>query len=344
MPSRSLSDEQLRLKWNTLQPEELAKLAESIDDEYLVDGWVPAKKITLMLGDTGLGKTPLAYHLGLAIASGTPIFSRPVKMGRVLYLDGENGILRANDMVRNISAHLGLPEPPKNFELISFDYMAPGWGPEKLELLIADHMPELVIVDTMSTWWGHIEEKNVSAATQYQLLRKIINRCGCGVLVIHHTRKPIENPNALRPLDSIRLTQENSRQWFKLSRGASALVNNADMRLGVDLPSEDSLFDKDTAIVVGGYERVVGDIPLVSLVKVFDDASGDPTGYKLGTSLDLLSPQLAEFARALPMEFSFTEAMKIYGRQNNPTAQALQALVSAGILQPHSARMPWKKI
>src|SRR5258708_14136069 len=47
----------------------------------LVEGLLPPRSVNILVGDSGVGKSPLAYHLGLCFASGTPFLVLPVHSG-----------------------------------------------------------------------------------------------------------------------------------------------------------------------------------------------------------------------------------------------------------------------
>ena len=65
--------------------------------------------------------------------------------------------------------------------------------------------------------------------TQFRLLTR---DCGTATLFSHHRRKqPRKADESAGPLESA-----NLRQWFQDARGASALINASDVRLGVDEP------------------------------------------------------------------------------------------------------------
>ena len=70
------------------------------------------QSISILVGDSGLGKTPLAVQLGLSIAGAESFLGRRVRQGRVLYCDAESGIRPFRDMLKVISAHLGFAVKP----------------------------------------------------------------------------------------------------------------------------------------------------------------------------------------------------------------------------------------
>ena len=57
---------------------------------WLLDGWIPAGKVTGLYGDGATGKTTLALQLAVSVALGIEFLAMPVKQGRVYALLAEN--------------------------------------------------------------------------------------------------------------------------------------------------------------------------------------------------------------------------------------------------------------
>ena len=121
--------------------------------------------------------------------------------------------------------------------------------------------------------------------------------------------------------------------WFHQARGPSAFINNSDVRLGIDRPSP--CLNKDH-LIVKGFERVNGDIPIIRVCRV-RDRDGEPIGYRLVAGADLLdnSEQRAAYS-SLPNEFAFGQAQTAYGKGPQATTDFLNKCISAGIL--HKAK------
>src|SRR6267378_1469177 len=45
---------------------------------FVVEGLLPRASINLLVGDSGIGKSPLAYQLALSVAAGIPFLGLPV--------------------------------------------------------------------------------------------------------------------------------------------------------------------------------------------------------------------------------------------------------------------------
>src|SRR5262245_55632050 len=60
---------------------------------YLIDGLLRTRSVNLLVGDSGLGKTPLGIQLGVCVAAGLPFLGLEVRQpGSVLYCDAESDL------------------------------------------------------------------------------------------------------------------------------------------------------------------------------------------------------------------------------------------------------------
>lgn len=70
---------------------EIAARKEITPPEFVVDGWMIAREQSFLAGESQSGKSFLALHTGLSIATGKPVLGRKVKQGLVIYQAGESG-------------------------------------------------------------------------------------------------------------------------------------------------------------------------------------------------------------------------------------------------------------
>jgi RecA-family ATPase len=118
----------LRSNWRVLRPQELRKECERAGPRYLIDGLIPERSLGILVGDSGLGKSPLAYQMGICVATGIPFLGLPTQKSRVLYLDFENGLQDVNGIITQLSTYLGLNEPPGDLFLWNINDCLPNWG------------------------------------------------------------------------------------------------------------------------------------------------------------------------------------------------------------------------
>ena len=141
---------------------ELQRRSQQNPTNYLVDSLLPAESVNVGVGDSGIGKTALAYQLGLSVATGTPFLGYRVNRGPVLYYDMENN---QEDIIRAGSAlcrHIGTPPFPDDFLVLPDDCQT-----VRLEEAMADHHPALVIIDTLRAYRPTATKTNEDTNTRF---------------------------------------------------------------------------------------------------------------------------------------------------------------------------------
>jgi hypothetical protein len=118
--------------------------------------------------------------------------------------------------------------------------------------MLRDVRPTLAIIDSLGSYAPAAEEKNSSATLMLQEFRSLARECGTATLFVHHRRKQARNGEQ----SAGSLEDANLRQWFQDARGASALVNNSDIHLGVEEPDVSSIAKDEVALVLRGFGRV----------------------------------------------------------------------------------------
>ena len=72
-------------RWGLRTPEGLRIRARELGaSEYLVKELLPARSIAFLLGDSGLGKSPLVYQLAICVAAGVPFLGCATRQGSVV--------------------------------------------------------------------------------------------------------------------------------------------------------------------------------------------------------------------------------------------------------------------
>src|SRR5262249_38071624 len=222
----------LKQKWGIYTPDSFRQRAKELGtDWHLIEGLVPQRSLGLVIGDSGLGKSPLLYQIALCVAAGVPFLGRKVNQGKVLFLDFENGIGEVSEMIDNQKKYLGLSEDPKDLLLWNFADHPSQWGRSGLTGLdmIRDVKPALTIIDSLGSYDPEIEEKNANAGKANEQFREVIKATGSSIFSAHHIRKPSMKFDDTPPS----LEDGNLLRWFLQARGARALINGSDVRLGV---------------------------------------------------------------------------------------------------------------
>jgi len=186
--------------------------------EHVVDVIIPARSVNILVGDSGLGKTPFCYQMGICIAAGVPFLGYNVKKGRVLYLDYENGMEDIDWIVDQQCKHLELSERPDEFFVWSFNHSE---QENKFENMIVDAKPTLAVIDSARSYDPNIDDKNNHAAGTIRTLREVCRESGTAFLLVHHIRKTQEGD--VKILDNADLME-----WLLRAAGPRALINQTD--------------------------------------------------------------------------------------------------------------------
>jgi hypothetical protein len=153
--------------------------------EWLVEGLLPEKAVTLLYGRTSVGKTWLSLMLAEAVSMGNAIFGKPTKERPVVYVDLENplanmkeraDVLGMQSMNAQIWHSTMTPRPPK--------LDSPDW-----ELYMTMLPPNaLVIYDTCRSAHDGKENDSDIAALVMGRAKELRDR-GFTVVILHHTPK-----------------------------------------------------------------------------------------------------------------------------------------------------------
>jgi hypothetical protein len=180
-------------------------MGDALDDlppfEWQVEGIIPRRGLACLSGEPGCGKSFLALHLALCIATGQPFFGRAVTKGRVLFIAGEglSGLSkrrRAWEKVYNGSRPVG-PGLVVCRQAMPFDLAVPGKTPDVLAQLdeelradCAEHGTlALVVVDTLAACMTAPENDTDAMMRFLRGLRGLTDAFNCAALVLHHPPK-----------------------------------------------------------------------------------------------------------------------------------------------------------
>jgi hypothetical protein len=320
------------LRFGIRTPRQLSEHCAAVTaTEHMIEGILPKRSLSLVIGDSGLGKSPLMYQAATAVAAGLPFLGHTTHQGKVLYLDCENGIEQVDGIVGQVSKFLGVQPPEENLLLWNLnDGESAG-----LEELIKETSPNWIIIDPLKAFFQSIEGDNKDVTKAYADLRKLMQSYSCSISGVHHVKKPSQGNWDARPS----LEGYDWREWFYQARGPRELINGCDVRLGVAQGT-----GGENKLVTRGFRRVIGEIPLTRLVRVLDD-DGEPQGFRQIAGIELLGnhEQRAAYER-LPERFRFKEAVTAYGRTDQPTADFLGNCITAGILRKLEGRSGYEKI
>jgi hypothetical protein len=159
----------------------------------LVKGLLSVGGVSVLYGESGVGKSFVALDIGAAVAAGAPWMGRATEKGKVLYAVGE-GVKGFRRRCKALMKDRGFDKPP--FAILPDSLNIP----DEVEtfLLVVDLFaktyggpPDLLVLDTLARYFGEGEEN--SARDMGRFLRAIdqLRRTypDTHVLIVHHAGK-----------------------------------------------------------------------------------------------------------------------------------------------------------
>lgn len=171
--------------------------------EWIVEGFIPAARVTALSGVGGLGKTLLSLQLGLHASLGRPLFGLPVKAGAVLGVFCEDEADELNRRLRAACAaeRVSLEDADRlhvvsrdgdDSMLCTFDHDHIQFTAfySQLDATIAAIKPMLVILDTAADMFAgdFVSTPHVRQFIKVAL-GGFVKRHGCAVLLLSHPSK-----------------------------------------------------------------------------------------------------------------------------------------------------------
>lgn len=179
------------------------KLAEyrlkALDEgsEPIVTGLIDRKDFIILSATAKTGKSMLALHLAMSVASGSHFLDLETQAGKVLYLQTEVSSFQMSQRMDSMFSNLTDPEKlliSENLyicdETVRLDKDT---GIQSLISAIESMKPVLLILDPFYTLHRKKEDSAEDMAPILSELKAITKKYDCGILVIHHQGKRNEN-------------------------------------------------------------------------------------------------------------------------------------------------------
>lgn len=181
---------------------EIAKIEKVKPPEYVVDGWMIAREQSFLAGESQSGKSFLALHAAMSIATGRDVLGRRTKPGLVIYQAGESGFgvtsLRIPAWIQEFGSGVDFSTVP--FEIIPAKvnlFRPDGNAEEFLQVVKAiqkewEGRAELraVIIDTMSkVMSGANENDGRDVGRVLEQGERLSRETGAHVCFVHHLPK-----------------------------------------------------------------------------------------------------------------------------------------------------------
>jgi RecA-family ATPase len=302
--------------------------------EWIVDGVVPKRNVTMLSGDGGLGKTLLAAQLQIAGALGAPWLGIQMAPITSLGLYCEDDIDELHRRTADICSYHGCV-----FQQLGDVHLTSRVGDDNLLVTFDKHdvaMPtplyneltehaadikaQLIVLDSLHDLFGGNEIMRTHARQFIGLLRRLALRVNGAVLLCAHP--------SLAGINSGTGTS-----------GSTAWNNAVRSRLYLTKPDEEDVVNEDTRIlktVKANYAPLSAiDLTWRSGVFVRNAPSGDPYGQIAETFLQLLDKVIAQGSYVSPAKASPEYAPKVFVRMRSDLTRksletAMRALLNQG--------------
>ena len=296
----ALEKEQRLLSLGVRNYQSVVRTPRPARSPWIVKSLIRSRSVNGCIRGSGIGKTPLLKMRLMCNAAGIPFFGMETQQGPTLYCDAESPEEDQLPTMEALASHLGLPEPPPDYhEWIIHENpdLSEDLAGELFER-VRELRPISIVVDPLRSVWPFVERnKNADVMKMMRALRGLCAEIGTSWDIVHHLRKDDRDSTHRVSLE------DDPRAWLQDAAGSLAFINHLDARIGIDLGDRKGGVD----LVLGGFLRGRGDIPVLKIARVYDD-QGEPVGYRQVTGLDQLTTTQASAYSNLPKSFRFKDA------------------------------------
>lgn len=172
--------------------------------QWIVEGIIPRRVVTLLYGDGGLGKSLLAMQLGVSVATGTNWIGHPSDTGPALYLGAEDEQDEMHIRLTDICAahgvgladltHLHIRSLVGEDALLAtsksqYTQLEPSDLYHRLVKEVRRVKPKLVVLDTLADLYPSDENYKTHVRQFMGFLKKIALDHDCAIVVLAHPSK-----------------------------------------------------------------------------------------------------------------------------------------------------------
>jgi len=182
--------------------------------------------------------------------------------------------------------------------------------------IIDAYRPALTFVDPLRVFFPKGDGDNNQALIDET--NRLTRNASTAWMITHHLRKKHEARPSLA---------DEPHEWFQEANGLLALINHADLRLGIE-PSRKEQAD----LVLAGFLRGLGKVGPLHVVREHDD-DGEPQGYRLLSGIEHLTDSYRKAYEKLPDQFRFKNVKEALGNSSGSnTAAMLRDCLSLGLI------------
>jgi hypothetical protein len=181
---------------------EISTRKEIVPPDYVVDDWMAAREQSFLAGESQSGKSFLALHLGMCVATGMDVLGRKVKQGLVVYQAGESGSgvtdLRIPAWIQHFAEGKDMTGVPFEILPARVNLFRPDGNAEEFHQVVANIQREwagrsdlrLIVIDTMSKCMAGANEndgRDVGRVLEHG--ERLSRETGAHVCFVHHLPK-----------------------------------------------------------------------------------------------------------------------------------------------------------
>lgn len=164
-------------------------LSQPAPMEWVIKGWIPKQSISMIYGESGVGKSFIALDMACSIASGKPWQNVKTSQGTVVYMAGEG-----NYGIRQRIASWCKKNGIKDLDnlLVSnkpIDLDAPNGALKVIEAIreLCPNSVGILYIDTLNNHMSGDENSARDTRTMINNCKIIAAALGCTVVLLHHT-------------------------------------------------------------------------------------------------------------------------------------------------------------
>ena len=152
---------------------------------FVVDSLI-SQGLHVLAGSPKVGKSWLALWLSVMVAKGKPVWNMQTRQGTTLYLCLEDSRLRIQNRLFEI-----MEDAPPSVHFCNDTFLIGGGLEERIETFVSEHPDTtLIIIDTPQMVRGTgYDNTYANDYRDLSVLKKLADKHGVAVLLIHHLRK-----------------------------------------------------------------------------------------------------------------------------------------------------------
>lgn len=162
----------------------VADVSEFPEPDWIVEGIVVRNGLTLLYGDSTVGKTTFCLYMTDSVQHGKDLFGLKCKQGNVVFIENDEPA----ELLKSHRDKVGLPA---KLRVTSVDIIWDAGNKrfnEELGDLLYYHSPDIVVIDAFTSL-GIPDITRPESALVLDEMRRLAEKHHCAMVIIHHTNK-----------------------------------------------------------------------------------------------------------------------------------------------------------